>query len=262
MNKLLLLTLTIVAVQAQFVLDPYRFATAVCSQYTTANVAAWTGTQFPSRNSAITGLADSKIFTVSFWLQEPAVVAGEVFLDFTNNSSTHRFRIQVAASGQVQLDGYNSSAVNIFQVNTSASISDTNWHHYFIAADLNDSANRVFYVDGTPVTVTWGLYDNDTIDFSPTTPRMWWGQNIPTGTLSFSGALAEFWLDDTYTTNVSKFYCGGRPADLGADGSLPTGSSPALYLSRNGSGNSWLIDSSGNGNDFTASGTLNGGTSP
>jgi hypothetical protein len=83
------------------------------------------------------------------------------------------------------------------------------------------------------------------------------------GASRLNAAVAELWFDDAYWDVPNNFYENGRPRSLGATGATPTGSSPALYLSRDGSGNSWIGDSSTNNNDFTiVAGTIGSTTPP
>jgi hypothetical protein len=79
-----------------------------------------------------------------------------------------------------------------------------------------------------------------------------------------NGCLAEFWLapgtylDLTTAANIALFRgADGKPVDLGADGSLPTGSAPLIYLScRPGDAASAFATNRGTGGDFTITGSL------
>ena len=72
--------------------------------------------------------------------------------------------------------------------------------------------------------------------------------------------MAELWLDDSYidlssSTNRQKFYTSGsRAADVGSDGSTPTGSSPLMYLHLDAgeTGNNFASNA-GTGGDFSVS---------
>jgi hypothetical protein len=63
------------------------------------------------------------------------------------------------------------------------------------------------------------------------------GDSTTTGSENyFDGDIAEVyiavgqWLDLTVQANREKFVLGGKPVNLGADGSLPTGVAPTIYL--------------------------------
>jgi hypothetical protein len=97
------------------------------------------------------------------------------------------------------------------------------------------------------------------------------GLNFFVGTDTFNPPkleyLADFWFDAGRTSlfdlsivaNRRKFIDPlGKPVDLGATGSIPTGSPPAFFLRRAPADAPALFanDRSGNGNNFTITGAL------
>ena len=86
----------------------------------------------------------------------------------------------------------------------------------------------------------------------------------------FVGDMAEVWFDDSYIdfsteANRRKFAtAGGKPVDVGTDGSTPTGGQPIIYLSvRPGDAAADFVTNRGTGGNFTQNGTLSlAGTSP
>ncbi|WP_374374491.1 hypothetical protein [Dongia sp.] len=79
----------------------------------------------------------------------------------------------------------------------------------------------------------------------------------------YDGDIAELWFDDSFIdfsilANRRKFMNDeGKPIDLGADGSLPTGNAPLIYLSvRPGDTAADFLVNRGTGNNFTQSGVL------
>jgi hypothetical protein len=80
------------------------------------------------------------------------------------------------------------------------------------------------------------------------------------GANKLKGDVADFWfmygtfMDLTNATNRRKFIdAGGKPVNLGADGSTPTSSAPQIFLS--GATASWHTND-GAGGGFTLNGTL------
>lgn len=81
------------------------------------------------------------------------------------------------------------------------------------------------------------------------------------------GDAADIWIapgqfiDFSVEANRRKFIsANGKPVDLGADGSTPTGTAPAVFFSGNASG---FAINKGTGGDFTLTGSLtNASTSP
>ena len=65
-------------------------------------------------------------------------------------------------------------------------------------------------------------------------------------------------MSSLFESNRRKFIdSAGKPVDLGADGSTPTGSSPLIYLSlREGEGAEQFAVNRGTGIDFTVRGSV------
>ncbi|AMX93626.1 MULTISPECIES: hypothetical protein [Mesorhizobium] len=82
----------------------------------------------------------------------------------------------------------------------------------------------------------------------------------------YSGGMAEFWwapgqfVDFSDSEVRAKFMSAGKPVDLGADGSTPTGTAPAVFLSGDAA---TFGTNKGTGGVLTPTGTLtNASTSP
>ena len=83
------------------------------------------------------------------------------------------------------------------------------------------------------------------------------------GTQKMANDLAEFWyfpnvsLDLSVAANRAKFSEDGKPISLGTDGSLPTGTAPAVYLHQDtGEAPANFKDNKGTGGDGVIVGTL------
>ena len=243
---------------AQFVIDPYRFA--VASSYT-AETAGFDGTDDTIERTVDTAnWDDAKTFSLSVWLD---FTGGDGVRQKLAANATHRWVIEKNASDQIALTGLSTGGASILAANSAVTkVAADGWFHLAIFVDLANSSNRGIYFDGVEDgSVTWTTYSNSTIDLERNLIEIGGG---PGAVDVFQGSMAEFWLDDGYwESDVADFISGGGPADGGSDGSGFTGLPPAVYLSRNGSGDSWAIDSSGNGNDFTVnSGPLGSPASP
>jgi hypothetical protein len=74
---------------------------------------------------------------------------------------------------------------------------------------------------------------------------------------SFDGFVAEVYLHTTafidLATDISDFISGGKPVSLGSNGSLPSGSQPAIFLS--GPTASWHTNK-GTAGGFTEAGEI------
>lgn len=258
---LLLLALATPA-RGQFLIDPYRY-------YQVAHTAVFDGTNdFARFSTSLTGVANSKTFTMAFWIRidgtDPAGKFYRIWFLQTLTDPNLWLTRAVSPVHTLSIQARNAANTTILNADTSKLLTTTNgWTHIYLAIDLANSSNRHIYFDGVEdSSVTWTTYTDDTIELTN-------GGGVSTtigadasnlGPLE--GALAEFWFDDTYFNDPTKFISGGYPVPLGANGQLPTGSAPVLYLSRAGSGNTWATDSSGNGNNFTVTGSLGSTTTP
>ena len=166
---------------------------------------------------------------------------------------------------------YNAAESSFLQylANNAVTSDPTTWHHLIMAWDTNFAAGskkHLIYLDG--VSQAGGTtIDNQAafnINYSSingigfSMP----GSNLGSGPATvndWGGGLAEVYfapnqyLDLTVAANVQKFRTtAGKPANLGPTGSLPTGTSPWLYL-KNPAATCGV--NSGTGPNFTVVGT-------
>lgn len=232
-------------------------AWTVASGAYTANAVKFDGTNdWLTRGAGLTGAADSPDLLVSFWVNPAAFSSNRILLI----SQPGNVQILTTSGGalRVILVGGGSS----FQFNSSTNLSTDSWTHVVATADTNQSAGnktaQIYFSDvdaGTTVTS-----DDDaafSVDFTATDWRI--GANFA-DILRYSGCLSEVWfgpgqaLDLSIEANRRKFIdADGKPVDLGADGSTPTGTAPLIYL--NGDATSFQTNA-GTGGDFTVTGAL------
>ena len=203
--------------------------------------------------------ADNKFVTFSCWFKCDNASNNMIYLD--GYSSTSHFRIRGSRyNDKANIQAFNSSATVILTASSSLSLVDnTDLHHVLFTADLSNASNRQVWVDGVvDAGATYTHYVNNNIDWVHNQDqKMLDGWNGPD---NFQGAIAEMWFTNEYigtaASNVNKFYIGGKPADLGSDGSLPTGNQPIAYYSvREGDTVSdWGVNR-GSGPDFFVLGT-------
>lgn len=142
----------------------------------------------------------------------------------------------------------------------------TGWHHILVSEDITVSPNLAkIYIDG--VDVTTGFTSPGTTGVAPFLHQPFVIGGDHTSPWMF-GDMAEFWwapgvslLDGTGaipTATIEKFRsAAGAPVSLGADGSTPTGTAPAVYLSRNidEAASVWGVNK-GTGGTFATTGAL------
>lgn len=227
------------------------------------NTAVFSSGNYARTNTALTGVADGRAFTLSCWVKFTGGNGTNQRVFEISNSSSLKLALTRNTSNLLQIQGVSPGGTTLLlATNTTTVTASSGWVHVYAAIDaLTGTTNHKLYVDGSNEYTNSTLANTADIDMAPSTPRLTVGYS-GNNTEAMTGELAELWFNDAYLDNLAGFYSSGSPVNLGSDGSTPLGSAPALYLSRNGSGNSWATDSSGNGNTLTVTGTLGTGTPP
>lgn len=193
---------------------------------------------FLTRGAGMTGAADGKVFTCSFWLRADALpAAGEekICCSLTAlNGTTTTWKVALLANGAINIRATNAAGTIILQANTAFQFTVNNaWHHVIMSIDLSNTGNRAVYVDDALDASTWTTYTNDNIDF---TVLDWAFGSDGSGATPLGSSVMDFWFNPTYlalgtTANRRKFIdATKRPVKLGSNGELPLGSSPLIYM--------------------------------
>lgn len=227
--------------------------------------------QYLSRATNLTGIADGKAFTFHCCFStNNKTNQGSIFYILT--STTSRFFVRQSANGSFLIAGYNSSGTQILAAaaaSTGVSAIENNRNFVLTASiDLSSASNRQIYVNGLAATVSWNIYTNDSIDFNvSSTPVIEVGRDATSNYLT--GRLGNVFFDTKYIdlsqpANLQKFVTGtgidAKPVDLGANGELPFGTAPLIYLPMygNNAGKNY-----GTGGDFAVnSGPFTGARGP
>lgn len=203
-----------------------------------------------TRGTGLTGAADGKVGLFSCWLRldggDSAVqtileVVGDYFL--IDRPNTNKLRCYAKNSSNTTILSQNS---------TTTYTASTTWYHLLFSWDLANSKAWT-YVNDTSVGDTPNTLTDDNIDY---TRPDWRLGGKPAGA-RVNGALAEFYfaleyLDISVTANRRYFIsASGDPVPLGADGSIPTGTAPIIYMKERAK-NAGL--NFGTGGDFTING--------
>lgn len=132
------------------------------------------------------------------------------------------------------------------------------WHNWLFYSDCTGTPVGALYLDDVSV----GEYSTSADGPAPMNggPFYVGGDNSD----SYTGYLADCWvgagqlLDLSVTANRRKFIsASGKPVDLGADGSTPTGTAPAIFLSiPNGGTPANFANNLGTGGSFAITGAL------
>lgn len=225
----------------------------------TANGVRFNGTTGLTR-APLTGVADGGSATYSFWIKFNANDAWQRILSMRASANDHTNIARNNANQlyfSVRAPAYNPQ----FTITSPTTVTNGQWHH--IMMSFNATTNTWhFYQDDQSAGIMWANpgpnISNIDYDFTDN-----WGIGIDpqNGWNPFSGEIADLWVDfGTYMdlsvqSNRRRFIdTHGRPVFLGADGSLPTGTAPDIFMS--GDTATWHENKGTGGNFAVTSGAL------
>lgn len=217
------------------------------------------------KSSDFTGNADGKEGTFSFWINIKNNTRD--FIVFSSNDNV-QIRYLGSASGgviRITLLGTQNQQVVLIQNVTRITVA-SGWNHVLCSWNASTTTGHMYINDvndadssslvNNPVDYT----ENDFV-FGANTG---FADKMEADISDFYFNSAEF-IDLSVTANRRKFISADvKPVFLGADGSLPTGTAPILFLSlAQGGAVSSFATNKGTGGGMTITGTLTeAGTSP
>lgn len=208
-----------------------------------------------TRGADLTGLIDGKSGILSCWLRRDGG-DGTAQRILANLAGTLRFHLTKDASNKYVVTGINSAGSTILTLTSNtAYTSSPDWVHLLSSWDLAATTGTL-YVDSASDLAGGSTLTNDTIDYVTATPN--WSVGADTdATDKMFGAISELYfapnqyLDLSVQANREKFILNGAPVSLGSDGSLPTGTAPAIYLPNRAA---LVGTNAGSGGNFTING--------
>jgi hypothetical protein len=223
---------------------------------------------YMTRGSGLVGAADSKTGIFSVWLnpalgprQNAALLVGDL-----SSGKVYIYLRHPLGDTTIAYFVVETSTAGFCSTVTPADIPvNAGWIHILCSWDTSTNTRHI-YVDDV-VNQDPSSFSNNNIDY--TNPD-WGVGNIFSD--SYQGDMAELYfapgqfLDFSVVANRRKFISVyGKPVDLGATGSIPTGTAPIMYhhIADGGTANTEFPVNKGTGGNFTVTGTLtNSSTSP
>lgn len=199
-------------------------------------------------NSDLSGNADGRLGTVSFWYRSDdagqntiALGAQGSAVEILNDTGGNwRVILLKVGGGKAFSPGVGSDSVG--------HNGDGVWHH-FLASWNVDTDDVYLYIDGTDHLSGSPAGQGTDIDY---TRSQHYESGIGAVSQRWGGCLADVWVsyaeavDFSVEQNRLRFRnANGEPVYLGSDGSLPTGSQPIIFLQGTGGTNS------GTGGNYT-----------
>lgn len=220
---------------------PFSFPLAQGGRFDGSSTTVW-------RTADLTGNADGKLWSGSFWFRRDATGAS-TYRIYSNVDS--RINVRLPPDNTLEFIGQNPSSSTILSLKTSAISDTTRWHHVMWSFDMSDAGKRHVYVDGVLDIASVTTYTDDNLKFTSTDHAI---GRVPNSSGFYSGEITEFWMAYAYIdlsqeSNRRKFLSPALgPVRLGTSGELPTGSSPIIYIKNPSSGANF-----GTGGDFVVS---------
>lgn len=230
----------------------------------TANAVHFDGATDLKLGSALTGVANAKVGTASFWLKIGGTDGTLQTLLSLGDGSASILELRRPTSNAIQIIGKNVADATILSVssNTATFVAASAWQNVLVSWNLATATVQLYVNDSSDANVATAT--NDTLSYT-TANGNYIGSEFSNFLAPLTGDAADLWIDTTaamdfsVTANRRKFISAGlTPVSLGSDGSAPTGTSPILFQSgstgswqtNKGTGGGWTVE---NGSLTTAS---------
>lgn len=228
---------------------------------------------FMARGANLTGIADSKTGILSVWLRLDGGDPDPIIAFFGVHATdlTMLLREDSGSSNRLTLQVFNSSIpADVVLVTTNASyVAGATWYHFLASWDAATGATALYVNDVDDENTGITQFNDNNARWSGYTN--WHVGSRDGGNQKVDACIAEVYfapgqyLDFDTESNRRKFITStGQPADLGSDGSLPTGTAPRVYLHlADAEAVANFATNRGSGGNFSITGTLTtGSTSP
>lgn len=190
-----------------------------------------------TRGADLDGVSDSPLCLFSCWFRLDAG-DGTLLYFFSNDTNEGFCTVFRDTDNKFKANFYDATGALSYKLESSGTVvTGSAWRHIAVSVDTNFAAGNKLgkmYIDGADVTVVAAdaaIAFN--IAFSSATTNF--GAMASTaGNGKWNGCIAEYYLAPmqylALATNIGKFYSAGRPVSLGGNGSVPTGTPPAVYF--------------------------------
>ena len=238
--------------------DPIIHGADAITSWTDASYDAANGAFFDGANDSMlspgdwASAADAKVGIFSCWIKISTVQLSQIIA-----SGGFTVAAQLEAGGDFSI-----LATGVLDINVTGLVAGT-WYHLLASWDTA-AGTSYFYLDDSATTYAETTNVDAALDYNNASWRI---GSLVNQTNKFHGAIQELYfnfeaaLDLSVEANRREFIdVNGKPADLGSDGSNPTGSAPHVYFK--GAFGSFETNS-GDGGNCTVTGALTDeGTSP
>jgi hypothetical protein len=196
-------------------------------------------TDYLSRASALAGAPDTGVGIISVWFRvDGGDGTDRPIITFIASGSSPAVRVVLAFDNFLRFSFIDVAKGGFYDFTfTSTVLASSSWNHALCNYNHNatsGSRTAQLYLNGVSgVSVGADSGPAFTADYATSGIT---ASIAREGSAYYNGALAELYfapgqsLDLSMSANREKFNSGNRPVFLGLDGSLPTGTAPAIYL--------------------------------
>lgn len=206
-----------------------------------------------TRGADLTGNVDSQIATVSFWVKPNGATNR-----FVLGAENLKFDIRITSTGFVQVIGVNTGATTILTMSSANALANGVFHNVLMWWDLSIPDGEIYVQDVLDLAVSPTLVNNGNLDYTASDWTV--GAQTAAGANKMNGCLAEIYFNNaellkfSLTSNRRKFITlSKKPVSLGANGELPTGTTPIIYQSGDKTA---FVTNKGSGGGFAENGAL------
>jgi hypothetical protein len=154
------------------------------------------------------------------------------------------------------MEFYNNSNASIFLTYSSTAwlVAD-GWTHFFFWYNSSTSSWALFK-DGVDDKGTQSTFTADALPDWSRNQEVFGAYQDTTNDL-LDADIADFYMTNELVTDITKFAVNGKPVDLGSDGSLPSGTSPVVFLHVDvGETANNFLTNAGTGGNYVVGGAL------
>lgn len=220
-------------------------------------------TNFLERDAGLTGAVDGKLGTMSVWIDPITLTTGGDFIIDTDPLG--HFRFEITSTRKVRVTLEDSAGFIVGRVTGGRTISTSDgWIHILASWDLLNTTINL-WVDGVNDKAS-EVVANLTIDYTALNWAV--GGQVDVHNWSPAMDIADVYLniaeyvDFSVAANRAKFRsASGKPVNLGANGQVPTGTAPIMFLSGAFDATLPFKTNKGTGGGFGELGALTAGSS-
>lgn len=245
------------------IINPYAYASSGGSGLVDA--ADFDGVNDHLEVATLTGQVDSKSGIFSVWVKFDAPASQPyIFTAEVGGGNACAFQVGDPSGGGNVLGCSLSSGVaasDALYLWSTTLLNTTSWFHALMAWDLAAGVKQIYINDANAIDTVNSTHSNVAVDWGGATA---WKVGRLGGGIRIDGGLAELYfapgqyLDISVEANRRKFRSlAGKPVDLGATGSAPTGTAPLCFLHlADGESAANFATNRGTGGNFTTVGAL------